>query len=88
MFKKLIILLMFIPFTTNAQGTMSTDQTPASEAEASMSGYSTEEDIDLREEEVQMQEDDYDPSMGEPIVIEPDLELLDEYEEEVDQTTP
>lgn len=73
---------------TFAQGTMSPDDNPASEAEASMSGYSQDQ-IDLREEEVQLQEDDYDPSVDDaPIEIETDPELIKQYDEEVDQSAP
>ena len=83
--KKLLTLMitLFLSFPILAeQGTMSTDDTSASDAEASMSGTADEE-IDLREEEVQMQEEKFDPTMDdEPIIIEQDAEELEEYEEE------
>lgn len=76
----LFIFCTFISIQTFAQGTMSTDDTQASEAAASMSG-TTDQEIDLREEEVQldeemgereMQEEKYDPTIDdEPIIIQP-----------------
>ena len=78
-----MVITLFLSFPILAeQGTMSTDDTSASDAEASMSGTADEE-IDLREEEVQMQEEKFDPTMDdEPIIIEQDAEELEEYEEE------
>lgn len=58
-----------------AQGTMSTDDTEASQGEASLSGTNNE-DIDLREEEVQLQEDE--TGMDQPLEVnEAELEDLE-----------
>lgn len=59
----LLLLLGLISLPVFGQGTMSTDHTEASEADASLSGAIDE--IDLREEEVQMIEGDYDPQLEE-----------------------
>jgi hypothetical protein len=84
---KLIITILALTFcmTVFAQGTMSTDDTQASEAPASLSGYS-EDEIDLREEEVQMQEDDFIPGVDDaPILIEEqeDPERTEKQDEDV-----
>lgn len=79
-----MMIFAFISLTALAQGTMSTDDSVTSEAEASLSGY-TEDELDLREEEVQMQEEHYDPTIDDrPIEIEMDQELMDEYNQEVE----
>lgn len=80
-----ILIMTFLSLSVKAeQGTMSTDNSPASSAEASLSGFSSEE-IDLREEEVELQEDDYDPTMdNDPIQIEIDKERRENsYEDEL-----
>ena len=80
-----IVFALTLCITSFAQGTMSTDDTQASEAPASLSGYS-EDEIDLREEEVQMQEDDFIPEVdSEPIRIEEqeDPEQSDKLDEDV-----
>lgn len=65
------------------QGTMSTDDSSVSGSAASLSGFN-EDQIDLRDEEVQMQEDDYDPSVdSKPIEVESDKEKMDQYQDEV-----
>lgn len=88
----LVSFLIFGLFSFAAlgeQGTLSTDNTEASQAAASMSGYEEQEDVDLREEEVQLQEDDYDPSVDDrPVEVELDQQKMDEYNEEVDSATP
>lgn len=78
-----LILTLFLSLPVLAeQGTMSTDDTQAAEAEASMSGTADEE-IDLREEEVQMQEENFDPSMDEePIIIEQEPQEMEDYDRE------
>lgn len=54
---RLKFLLLFITFLAYAeQGTMTTDDTESSQAEASLSGTGEEENMDLRVEEVQLQE--------------------------------
>lgn len=59
------------------QGTMSTDDSEASQAEASLSGTSND-DIDLREEEVQLQEDETS-GMDQPLEVnEAELEDLED----------
>lgn len=66
----MLLICFFVTMPLLAQGTMSTDESPASEAEASLSG-TTEEEMDLREEEVQMQEEAYDPTIDDrPVTIE------------------
>lgn len=82
--KYLIIASLFlVTMSAFGQGTMSTDDTQASQGDASLSG-TTEEEIDLREEEVQMQEEKFDPSYdNEPIEIDLEQERMEESEEEV-----
>lgn len=85
---KILTTTLISTSTAFAQGTMSSDDNPASEAEASMSGY-TKDRIDVREEEVQLQEDDYDPTVDDtPIEIETDPELMEQYNDEVKQSDP
>lgn len=64
----LFFLIGIIPVTIFGQGTMSTDNTEASEADASLSG--TADEIDLREEEVQLIEGDYEPQLEEEYPVE------------------
>lgn len=80
-------LLTFAAFSE--QGTVSTDDTEASQAEASISG-SSDENIEAQdEEEVQLiEKEEYDPSMDDPIEIELDKDKMDLYEEEVEESTP
>lgn len=81
-FLALTMTLLFCVPVLAEQGTMSTDDTQASEAEASMSGTADQE-IDLREEEVQLEEEKFNPIMDdEPIIIEQEPEQQEEYEEE------
>lgn len=84
----LFALLTFAAFSE--QGTMSTDDTAASQAEASMSGTTDEElEAQAQEEEVQLiEKEEYDPSMEDPIEIELDKDKMDLYEEEVEESTP
>lgn len=85
---KILSTTLISTATVFAQGTMSPDDNPASEAEASMSG-NTKDQIDVREEEVQLQEDDYDPTVDDaPIEIETDPELMEQYNDEVEQSDP
>ena len=88
LFRIYILLFLVSISSVFGQGTMSTDDNPAAEAEASMSGY-TEDQVDLRDEEVELQEDDYDPTVDdEPIQIETNQELMEEYNDEVEQSSP
>lgn len=78
-----LITFLLMTMTAFAQGTMSTDDTAASQGDASLSG-TTEEEMDLREEEVQMQEEKFDPSYdNDPIEIEMEQERMEETEDEV-----
>lgn len=82
---KLFTLFTFLlmAMTAFGQGTMSTDDTAASQGDASLSGTS-EEEIDLREEEVQMQEEKFDPSYdNDPIEIEMEQERMEQAEDEI-----
>jgi hypothetical protein len=77
------LLLNFISFAVySEQGTMSTDNTTASEAEASMSGVRQEEEIDTREEEVKIEDDEYEVSPEREDALEIDQEKMDAYESE------
>lgn len=78
-----LVAFFLMGMTAFAQGTMSTDDTAASQGDASLSG-TVDEEIDLREEEVQMQEEKFDPSYdNEPIEIEMEEERMEQPEEEV-----
>ncbi|MFP5385548.1 MAG: hypothetical protein ACLGHN_05675 [Bacteriovoracia bacterium] len=74
MYGLILLITGLVPLAVYGQGTMSTDSTEASEAEASLSG--TVDSIDLREEEVQLIEGDFDP------------QLEEEYPEEENQEEP
>jgi len=65
------VLVSFAAFSE--QGTMSTDDTREARAEASLSGRS-DTDIEAQEEEVQIENDDYDPD-----ATEIDEEKMEEY---------
>lgn len=79
----IFVATLLLSLTAFAQGTMSTDDTAASQGDASLSG-TTNEEIDLREEEVQMQEEKFDPSYdNEPIEIEMEQERMEQTEDEV-----
>jgi hypothetical protein len=55
---RLIYLILFLSFVAHAeQGTMTTDDNSTSQAEASLSGTEEEHEMDLRVEEVQLQEE-------------------------------
>lgn len=72
-----ILLLALVSFAAfSEQGTMSTDDTSTSQAEASLSG-TTDEDIEAQEEEVRIEDDEFDPN------VEIDEERMDEYQQEV-----
>ena len=75
------IIAMLITIPLFGQGTYSTDDTDVSRGDASLSG-TTEEEIDLREEEVQMQEEKFDPSYdNDPIEIEREQQQMEESAE-------
>lgn len=78
-------LLSFAAFSE--QGSWSTDDTAASQGEASLSG--TDQKVQAMEEEVQLiEKEEYDP-MEEPIVIEPqEQEDKRGRFDEVDESTP
>jgi hypothetical protein len=70
----ILIFLMFSILAFGEQGTMSTDDSDTSKAEASMSGI-VDDSIDFREPEVELQEEDYDPKIDDrPIKIETNQE--------------
>ncbi len=72
-----ILLLALVSFAAfSEQGTMSTDDTTTSQSEASLSG-TTDEEIEAQEEEVRIEDDEFDPN------VEIDEERMDEYQEEV-----
>ncbi len=72
-----ILLLALVSFAAfSEQGTLSTDDTTASQAEASLSG-TTDEEMEAQEEDVRIEDDEFDPN------VEIDEERMDEYQEEV-----
>lgn len=85
-FFSILLFAFMTAFAFAEQGTMSTDDTIPSQSEASMSGTDDEEIVDPQAmeergfdrtpEEVQIDEDSYDPA-------EIDQERMDEYNEEV-----
>lgn len=78
-------LLSFAAFSE--QGSWSTDDTEASQGEASLSG--TDQRVEAMEEEVQLiEKEEYDP-MEDPIVIEPQEQEGERGRfDEVDESTP
>lgn len=83
----LVLSLVSMP-AFSEQGTWSTDDTAASQGDASLSGANMDE-VEAQEEEVQLiEKEEYDP-MEDPIVIEPQ-EQEDERGryDEVDESTP
>lgn len=74
------IVLLITSLSVSGTDTLSIDKDEASKAEASLSG-TTEDDIDLREEEVQLQEDPgFDPTYEELDRLELEDEELREEE--------
>lgn len=72
-----ILLFLLVSFTAfSEQGTMSTDDTREARAEASLSG-SSDKKIEVQEEEVRIEDDEYDP-----YATEIDEEKMDEYKEQ------
>jgi hypothetical protein len=79
----LFILVSFAAFSE--QGTMSTDDTTASQSEASMSGTTDDElaPVEAQEEEIRIEDDEYDPSMQDDESLEIDEEKMQKYRNEV-----
>lgn len=80
----LISILMFVLMsfaTFYEQGTMSTDDTRESRAEASLSGVKDVEPYEAQEEEVRIEDDEYDPNSDPNTEI--DEEKMQEYQNEV-----
>jgi hypothetical protein len=74
-----ILIFAALSIAALGQGTMSTDDSTASGSAASLSGYTTEDPIDLRDEEIEMQEDNYDPSVDDkPLEIKQVKEKTDQ----------
>lgn len=80
-----ILLLFLAGFTMYEQGTMSTDNTPESRASASLSGVKNVEPIEAQEEEVKIEDDEYDENSPQNIKsnTEIDEEKMEEYQNEV-----
>lgn len=76
-----ILLLFLAGFTMYEQGTMSTDDTRESRAEASLSGVKNVQPIEAQEEEVKIEDDDYDPDKDTNTEI--DQEKMQQYQNEV-----
>jgi len=75
----LFSILLFVIFSFAAfseQGTMSTDDTREARAAASLSGTSDKE-IEAQEEEVRIEDDEYDPE-----ATEIDEQKMEEYKEQ------
>ena len=76
-----ILLLFIVGFTMYEQGTMSTDDTREARAEASLSGVKNVEPVEAQEEEVRIEDDEYDPDQDPNTEI--DEEKMQEYQKEV-----
>jgi hypothetical protein len=73
-----ILLFALISFAAfSEQGTMSTDDTREAQAPASLSG-TTDQGIEAQEEEVRIDDDEYDSDN-----VEIDEEKMDQYQQEV-----
>lgn len=73
--KFLIYILLLIPgLALSEQGTMNSDEEITSDADASLSGEDQTKQIDVRQEEVQLEEDGFDPQLEEMDDSEDDTE--------------
>jgi hypothetical protein len=73
-----ILLFALVSFAAfSEQGTMSTDDTREAQAPASISG-TTDKGIEAQEEEVRIEDDEYDPEGAEI-----DEEKMEQYQQEV-----
>jgi len=78
----LFSILLFVIFSFAAfseQGTMSTDDTREAKAAASLSGTTDDQRIESQEEEVRIEDDEYDPD-----ATEINEEKMEEYRQKQD----